>query len=308
MATSNKVEPVKVAARKRNLPRVKVLTLAKSVRLTCTYALLGMKAPPSPHNQQLLLETLHETIVAFAISVYYPIHQLQFTTTNTESKCVQSKQTRASLAMVSTTAVVFPRIKFLLLILWSIVLLQSIIGVQVVGQPPPLTVTSCYHANHHTGHLFPNDCESVFDLAISNPGSLSDLSMWTKTPVHESSERSDWSISHGVCHLSFRADPPISAETWPTIIEDLRAVQQDCVMLGAVGGYRIRKRYPLPHEQPGGPYLWFSVYIKQLDGRSSRALKRVRPQYSGGDPEAGPSGKPLRKSPPIARSGQFAQG
>jgi hypothetical protein len=203
--------------------------------------------------------------------------------------------------MISTTGVVLPRIKFLLLILWSIVILQPIILPQVLSQPEPTTVTKCYPAKEHTEHRFLQDCNSVAGLAISNPGSFSDLSAWTETPVHPRfSERSDWSISRGICHFSFRADRPISSETWGIIIEDIRVVQQECVNQKGVGGYRIRKKYPLAHDEPGAPELFFSVYIKQLDERASRPSKRVRFQHPGGGPHTRAGGRSGSNSPPIA--------
>jgi hypothetical protein len=194
-----------------------------------------------------------------------------------------------------------PRIKLFLPVLWSIVHLQP----TILAAPPPST--ACYLEKYHTYHLFEQDCGSLAGLAISNPRSPSDLSAWTEKPIH-GSERSDWSISYGICHFSFRAKGPLSSETWDKVVEDLEAVQQDCVYRTGIGGYRIRHVDRGDNEPLGAPYLLFSVYIKQLDERPSRSLGRQTFQYSGRKRHRDTDGRTLRRrmlskghdAPPMA--------
>jgi hypothetical protein len=139
---------------------------------------------------------------------------------------------------------------------------------------PPETV--CYQEHIPNELLFKQDCAHLA-FANSHAGPLSSLSAWTYTPLARYNQ-SHWLVSHGLCMFRFMADSPLTEGTWRTVIEDLKALQQDCVDQKGVPGERTRR---VNREPPKTGRIWVSVQESWELPRPS--LERQNIQNSGGN-------------------------
>jgi hypothetical protein len=161
----------------------------------------------------------------------------------------------------------------------------------VLTQAPPRTI--CSEQIHPQDQNFKHDCFILWLWATCDPdpAHLCDLSKWQEIPV-PGSRRSTWSTTSGSCFLSFDTDSPLSLETWRTIIEDLEAIQHDCVNSKGVGGYRVRQ---LDHEQPVSKLKSVTVYITQLHDAPMPSQERQKAQNSGGKKHPSIKDEPLKR-------------
>jgi hypothetical protein len=134
------------------------------------------------------------------------------------------------------------RVDFIHPILWSIITLLHV----VLARSPPDTICHPPLFPSHHRH-FEQDCSLLAFHAALDPGSLSDLSLWTELPGR-GFQHSHWWRTYGLCILSFMAESPLSSETWQTVIDDFKAIQRECVHQRGAGGSRFRGAN---HEQPG---------------------------------------------------------
>jgi hypothetical protein len=123
------------------------------------------------------------------------------------------------------------RVTYLLPILWSFGILLPIVCTQ---SPPELF---CDEGNESYSHAeFKKDCETLGKLVTTIPGPLNNSSPWKWNPECEK-----WWIKRGVCYFSFMPSSSLSSEVWDIVLEDLRAIQQDCVDQSGAGGFRERE-------------------------------------------------------------------
>jgi hypothetical protein len=177
-----------------------------------------------------------------------------------------------------------PRVRLLIPIIWSIIILLPIVHTQ-----PPPKATCDRQIPSYSHAEFKKDCRDLSNFVTTTPGPLSNSSAWEKAPKDES-DVPMWWISRGICSFTFTIYRPLSSDTWDTVIDELKAIQQDCVDQSGVGGSRLRN---LGIDRLGLDSL--AVSITQLPQAPTQPQEGQKVQNPGGKRYAGIGERTLRR-------------
>jgi hypothetical protein len=146
---------------------------------------------------------------------------------------------------------VFPRVTFLTLLLWSIVPLLPIF---VLAQLHVLPKVVCH--GEIPPEVGPNPEDNRFrqDCLFLARYEMTSIYFWNC--VSPEYRRTHGSMEHGLCSFDFLVDGPFALRIWDTVMRDLIDILDDCVFREGVQGYRARRLVP---DVPAASSLFVSI-------------------------------------------------